>query len=115
MATPRPRGDRTAADRPAAQRRTASGNLFVPRGSREAAGKEVDVRCCGQTIEAKPTLGQIGPFEAAWGRLRPEHEETWQSSEYLDKRGDSSGGRNDLAGRVSGGKMAEQMDRSTLS
>jgi hypothetical protein len=73
-------------------------------------------RRCGKVIEAKPTLGQISPSEAAWAPAdRPGGDLAiiWR----LPTRGQQRSQRNQVCVRINGGKTAgrEQQASSTSS
>src|SRR6267154_6813364 len=68
-------------------------------------GRKSMDRRCGKVIEAKPTLGQISPSEAAWaprgqtGRRLDDH---WPPP----TRGQQRSQRNQVCLRINGGKTA---------
>src|SRR5579864_3405547 len=68
-------------------------------------GRKSMDRRCGKVIEAKPTLGQISPSEAAWA---PRGQTARRLDDHLapfDKRAPGSQ-RNQVCVRINGGKTA---------
>ena len=62
-------------------------------------------RRCGKVIEAKPTLGQISPSEAAWaprGQTGRRLDDQWPPP----TRGQQRSQRNQVCVRINGGKTA---------
>jgi hypothetical protein len=67
-------------------------------------------RRCGKVIEAKPTLGQISPSEAAMVPPRIDRERLDDRPDLLTRVRDSTS-RNQVRVRIKGGKTAATNER----